>query len=250
MCLLMLVTTTYQDDAVVPADIRDRYDWIEVGSAAAVLQALAPSEWQDILAMLRSFELVPNVWLQKGGNKGDLTAQLDQYYRDMGWKETRIDLEYKGYFVTEHFKRGNVNDEPDVSDKVESVYSEGYRVDSFKGRVVVDVEWNAKDGNLDRDLGAYRSWYEAGLIDGAVIILKNRLPLLKLARHLWTDYQDTLPEEERNSKLPIDLTTSTTASFDKAEMRLKRHEAGTCPVLVVGVTDKTWSGDPFTGAPL
>ncbi|MCB4825330.1 hypothetical protein LHA35_26810, partial [Roseicella sp. GB24] len=43
-------------------------------------------------------------------------------------------------------------------------------VDNFKGRVVLDVEWNAKDGNLDRDLASYRSWYEAGVISAGVII--------------------------------------------------------------------------------
>ena len=114
--------------------------------------------------------------------------------------------------------------------------------------MIVDIEWNAKDGNLDRDLAAYRSWYEYGLINGAVIITKDRLSLLTLARRVWAQYQKRLPVEQRTAKLPIDLTTSTTTSFDKAEIRVRRQGAGTCPVLIVGVTEASWDGMPFTGS--
>ena len=60
-----------------------------------------------------------------------------------------------------------------------------YWVDNRKGRVLVDIEWNAKDGNLDRDLAAYRAWHEAGLIDAAMIITKHREDLLVKAIELW-----------------------------------------------------------------
>ena len=126
------------------------------------------------------------------------------------------------------------------------VYQEGYLVDNFKGRVVLDVEWNAKDGNLDRDLASYRSWYEAGVISAGVIITKDRLSLLELARRVWQTYQDTLTEVERVKELPIDLGTSTTTTYDKAAMRVRRGVMGTCPVLVVAATADTWNGQPFT----
>jgi hypothetical protein len=119
-------------------------------------------------------------------------------------------------------------------------------VDNFKGRVVLDVEWNAKDGNLDRDLASYRSWYEAGVISAGVIITKDRLSLLELARRVWQTYQDTLTELERVKELPIDLGTSTTTTYDKAAMRVRRGVMGTCPVLVVAATADTWNGQPFT----
>jgi len=37
--------------------------------------------------------------------------------------------------------------------------------------------WNAKDGNLDRDLSAYRAWHEAGVISAAVLITQDRVRL-------------------------------------------------------------------------
>ena len=62
------------------------------------------------------------------------------------------------------------------------VVNEGYKVDNVKGRVALDVEWNAKDGNLDRDVGAYRALYDAGLIDGAVVLARTRDDLRELAQ--------------------------------------------------------------------
>ena len=50
------------------------------------------------------------------------------------------------------------------------VASPSYRIDNVKGRVALDVEWHAKDGNLDRDIAAYRALYEAGVVDGAVMV--------------------------------------------------------------------------------
>jgi hypothetical protein len=124
------------------------------------------------------------------------------------------------------------------------VYQEGYLVDNFKNRIVLDVEWNAKDGNLDRDLASYRSWFEAGVISAGVIITKDRLSLLNLARRIWAEYQSTLDPAE-HSRMPIDLTTSTVTAFDKAQMRVRRGVMGSCPVLIVGATEATWNGKPY-----
>lgn len=242
----MQVTHSYEAPGVVPPSIRSRYVWLETGNAAAVLQATSSQEYADLLAVLDGFSLQADTWLVAGGNKGDVAELLDRQFRGLGWQETRIDTEVKGIFFTDFVKRGSET-VPQRQREVPSVYSEGFRVDNHKGRMIVDIEWNAKDGNLDRDLAAYRSWYEYGLINGAVIITKDRLPLLRLARRIWSEYQTELPQEQRNPKLPIDLTTSTTTSFDKAEIRVRRQGAGTCPVLIIGVTEATWDGRPFTG---
>lgn len=236
---------SYEDDNVVPPALRQRYEWIETGSAGAILRALAPQEWRDIIEVLQEFELQPNKWLVAGGNKGDIAADLDSRFRARGWQETRIDVAVKGFFFTDFYKKGS---DAVARKKAEgdSQYLEGYRVDNHKGRVIVDIEWNAKDGNLDRDMAAYRSWFEHGLIDGAIIITKDRKPLLQLARELWERHQEQMPPEQRKPKLPVDLSSATTTSFDKAVDRIRRGGAGTCPLLVIAVTDRTWDGTEFS----
>jgi len=232
----MFETHTYDDPTVLPAKARDHWEFMETNSAAAVMQAVCSSEWLDIIAVLSNYRLSPEYWLKAGGNRGDIAAQIDNLFSVRGWRQARLDLETKGILL---------NDKNAVIGELPPVRQEGYLVDNYKGRVVLDVEWNAKDGNLDRDLASYRSWYEAGVISAAVIITKDRRRLLKLAREIWSEYQSTRPKAKRTVELPMDLKTSTVTSFDKAQMRVRRGVMGTCPVLIVAASERTWDRKPY-----
>lgn len=232
----MFETSTYDDPDVMPREALDHWSFMETNSASAVMNAVCPEEWKDIINILSTYRLNPKYWLRAGGNRGDIAEQIDTAFHEKGWQETRLDLSTKGLLFSKDSEK--IGELPEV-------YQEGYLVDNFKNRVVLDVEWNAKDGNLDRDLAAYRSWYEAGVISAGVVITKDRLSLLRLARQLWADYQETLPEEQRTKKLPIDLTTSTVTAFDKAQMRVRRGVMGSCPVLIVAANENTWDGTPY-----
>lgn len=232
----MYQTFTYDDPNVLPSLARAHWAFMETNSAAAVMKAVCPKEWADIVQVLETYRLDPQYWLKAGGNRGDIAEQIDDEFGKRGWRETQLDLETRGILLD---KGG------DKIDELPIIRQEGYLVDNFKNRIVLDVEWNAKDGNLDRDLASYRSWFEAGIISAGVIITKDRLSLLALARKLWKDHQATLPEKNRVKKLPIDLTTSTVTAFDKAEMRVRRGVMGTCPVLIVAANADTWNGQPY-----
>lgn len=232
----MFETFTYDLPEVLPPEAREHWSFMESNSAAAILQAVCPNEWADIVDVLSTYRLNPTTWLKPGGNRGDIAEQIDDEFGRRGWSETRLDLETRGILMRKDGQKAG---------ELPPVYQEGYLVDNFKNRVVLDVEWNAKDGNLDRDLASYRSWFEAGVISAGVIVTKDRLALLRLARRIWADYQVTLPPEARRKKLPIDLTTSTVTAFDKAQMRMRRGVMGTCPVLVIAANETTWNGKPY-----
>ena len=232
----MFETFSYNLPSVLPLEARNHWAFMESNSAAAVIQAVCPDEWADIVDCLSTYRLDPNSWLKAGGNRGDIAEQIDSRFAKKGWRETRLDLETKGVLYSR---------DGQLLLELPSIRQEGYIVDNFKNRVVLDVEWNAKDGNLDRDLASYRSWYEAGVISAGVIITKDRLALLELARRIWRDYQSTVPETQRSAKLPIDLATSTVTAFDKAQMRVRRGVMGTCPVLIVAANETTWNGQPY-----
>jgi hypothetical protein len=232
----MFETTTYDDPIVLDSAIRKRWTFLETSSAAAVLRSVCPVEWGDITRVLGSFALDPVHWLKKGGNRGDVAKAIDGMFAERGWREIRVDLTTQGVLV----QKGGAE-----VGRLDAVYQEGYLVDNFKGRVALDVEWNAKDGNLDRDLSAYRAWHEAGVIAAAVLITQDRMALKLLAERLWHEYQATLPPRWRRAKLPIDVNTSTTTNLEKAALRIRRGVMGTCPLLVVAATDATWNGKPF-----
>jgi len=235
----MFETTTYEDPFVLDPGIRARWAFLETSSAAAVLRAVCPTEWADITSVLNSFQLDPMRWLRAGGNRGDIAQDIDRMFTDLGWRETRVDLSTHGILIAKNLT---------VIEELPPVHQEGYLVDNFKGRVALDVEWNAKDGNLDRDLSAYRAWHEAGVISAAVLITQDRVRLKQLAERLWRNYQETRLEDQRNPKLPIDLNTSTTTNLEKAALRVRRGVMGTCPLLVVAAIPETWNQQPYLPA--
>jgi hypothetical protein len=114
------------------------------------------------------------------------------------------------------------------------VLNEGYKVDNVKGRVALDVEWNAKDGNLDRDIGAYRTLYDAGLIDGAVMISRTHDDLRTLAVQLAREARMSLVEARKR------LGTTTTTNYDKLMPRITRGDVGGCPFLAIFICGRTW----------
>ncbi|MDD2926548.1 BglII/BstYI family type II restriction endonuclease [Rhodoferax sp.] len=235
----MFETKTYDDPVVLSPAIRARWAFLETSSAAAVLRSVCPLEWKDITEVLGAFVLDPIHWLKKGGNRGDIAKTIDEMFSARGWRETRVDLVTQGVLLSKNLE---------VIERLPPVEQEGYLVDNFKGRVALDVEWNAKDGNLDRDLSAYRAWHEAGVISAAVLITQDRVGLKALAETLWADYQATLCTNQRSSKLPIDLGTSTTTNLEKAALRVRRGVMGTCPLLIVAATQDTWNGKPYSAA--
>lgn len=191
----------------------------------------------DIVEVLAAFSLEPSRWLKKGGNRGDVAKIIDGMFDGRGWREIRVDLVTQGVLMSKAGKE---------VERLDEVYQEGYLVDNFKGRVALDVEWNAKDGNLDRDLSAYRAWHEAGVISAAVLITQDRSALKELAGRLWGEHQLLLSAEQRNPKLPIDLGTSTTTNLEKAALRVRRGVMGTCPLLIVTANQATWNGKPYS----
>jgi hypothetical protein len=115
---------------------------------------------------------------------------------------------------------------------------ETHKVDNFKNRVALEVEWNAKDGNLDRDLSAFRALYDAGIIDAAAIITRHHTSIKHSANFLAhalnrVNYTNGTEVERFN--------TSTTTNIEKLRWRLARGDAGGCPVLAIGIGRETYT---------
>ncbi len=235
----MYETRTFEDPKILCPSIRRKWEFLETSSAAAVLYSTCPDEWQDIRMVLNTFALDPRLWLKAGGSHGEVPKEINQMFAKCGWCETRVDLVTHGELLSRNHREIRA---------LPPVKQEGYFVDNFKGRVALDVEWNAKDGNLDRDLSAYRAWHEAGVISAAVLITQDRGRLKELAERLWEKHQATLPADQRNPRLPIDLNTSTTTNLEKAALRVRRGVMGTCPLLIVAATPETWNGQPYSAA--
>lgn len=227
----MDLTASYR--SVVPQDVLDRYAWLETRNAAAILSSTNPDAFDDIVEVLRGFHLRSTDLTSAGGQRSDLARRLDTAFREHGWREGRVDLHVKLLLRLMPYRDAG---ERQATEHESETKNEGYKVDNVLERVALDVEWNAKDGNLDRDLSAYRALYDAGFIDCAVIITRTMDDLRELATRLSIAIGMTPEAAARR------LGTSTTTNTTKLEPRLQRGDGGGCPVLVAAICERTWEG--------
>lgn len=202
---------TSSHSKALPMSILERFEVRETRNAAAVLSAAEPDALAEIVAVLESFKLERQDILDPGGSKSDVAKRLDEALRLLGWREARVDTRT---VLEARLMPYRPAGERSATITTTEVLNEGYKVDNLKGRVAVDVEWNAKDGNLDRDLAAYRSLYDAAVLDAAVIITRTNEDLRALALQL----------EPGSSK----FATSTTTNLEKLAPRLSRGDGGGC----------------------
>jgi hypothetical protein len=154
---------------------------------------------------------------------------LNSLFRDRGWREGSFQMKIHAEVrLLPYGPAGEVN----PTSRESEVSSPSYLVDNLKGRIALDVEWHAKDGNLDRDVAAYRSLYDAGIIDGAVMITMNRTEMRAWAVEF---VGDPLPNGRPNTK----FQTSTTTNLEKVLPRLTRGDGGGCPILIIAVCRRT-----------
>lgn len=217
--------------SALPAPVAERFELRETRNAAAVLAATSPGEFAEVVAVLAGFTLRTADLVEAGGNESRLAARLNAAFREHGWREGRVDTVVTSRLQVQPWGP----DEHAVRVLESEVVNEGYKVDNVKGRIALDVEWNAKDGNLDRDIGAYRALYDAGLIDGAVLLTRTHDDLRDLAREL------ARAAGQSDDQVRSRLSTSTTTHLGKLESRMTRGDAGGCPLLAVAISRRCWS---------
>ena len=206
---------------VVPEELLGRYEWREVREAAAVLQSTSPEEFDDLLEVLNDFALTKEDILTPGGNEGEVPKRLNSHFRALGWREGQYDATLSSELRLMPFAEAGES-APQV--QTTEVFSSGYKIDNVKGTVALDVEWNAKDGNLDRDLAAYRALYDAAIITVGVMVTRVQNPLRDLARSLGREKG---------------FATTTTTNLSKLEPRMTRGDSGGCPFLAVAISPAT-----------
>jgi len=212
------------------AETVTRYDWAEVRNAASILKHTNPGPFSDLGDVLASFSVDTDRDIAAaGGNESDTAAHLNSLFRSRGWREGSYGMRVTSELKLLPFAPAG---ETTATVTTTEVLSPSYLVDNIKGRVALDVEWHAKDGNLDRDIAAYRALYDAGIIDGGVMLTMNRGMMREWALELLGD---PLSNGNKNTK----FITTTTTNLEKVTPRLTRGDAGGCPILIVAVCRRT-----------
>lgn len=184
---------------LLPASIREKYEVHEWKHACAILKGDFPSEWEDIIAVLSEFRLKRSWIVKEGGNKSELSGYIDHKFHARGWAEKS--------FSTKVVVDENAIDSPT------------HKVDCFKNRVALEIEWNNKDPFFDRDLNNFRLLFDLRAISVGVIITR------------CDELQKIFKELGRGSSYG-----ASTTHMSKLLPRIQGGGGAGCPILVIGIT--------------
>jgi hypothetical protein len=114
-----------------------------------------------------------------------------------------------------------------VIDGVESK-SETHKVDFCKGKIAIEVEWNNKDPFFSRDLAAFRMLHDLEAISAGIIVTR-----LDELQEVFDALGNEIGKKYGNS----------TTHWSKLLPRVDAGEAGTCPLLLVGISRRCYVPD-------
>lgn len=200
-------------DDLFPQSIRDKYDIHEHKNAISILYMAYPDLFKEICYVLDQIRITKQMITVAGGNESQIPKAFSNILRPLGWQEVKLKAETL------------VND-------IETVRTETHKIDYVKGQVAFDLEWNSKDQTFDRDLYAFRSFFEFNKIDLGIIVTRST------SLH---DYFRTLgvhTDSHGVTRPIISKFGASTTHFNKLLYRIDEGRSGGCPVIAFGITQQ------------
>lgn len=185
-------------ESLLPKSLHSLYEIHEWRHASAVLSSDFPNEFKDIIGILFKFRLRKSHIAVPGGRKSLVSEAIDNAFLKAGWQEKKFDAKV-------------------VVDQNE-MKSPTHKVDCFKNRVGIEIEWNNKDPFFDRDLNNFRLLFELRALSVGVIITR------------CDELQDIFDKLNRG-----DSYGPSTTHMSKLLPRIEGGSGGGCPILVFGI---------------
>ena len=196
-----------RDGAEIPEVVRHKFEVFNWRNAIAVLGNVHTEDFAEVLEVLSRFQLNHSDFSVAGGNKSMMAKFIDRELGALGWREKSFNTKI-------------------VVDEVETP-SPTHKVDCFKGKIALEVEWNNKDPFFDRDLNNFRLLFDLQVIDAGIIVTRT------------TALQETLAGAGRAATT---FGMATTHS-EKLYPKIRGGGAGGCPVLVFGIKPEAYHDD-------
>jgi len=188
---------------LLPDYIIKNYEIHEWKHSCAILKNDFPIEFKDIIDLLIHFKLKKSAILEAGGGKSPISKAIDSFLYTRGWIEKEFETKI-------------------VVDKT-IIESPTHKVDCFKNKIALEIEWNNKDPFFDRDLNNFRLLFDLRAICVGVIITRS-----DELQYIFND---------------LDKGPSYGASTTHMSKLIPRIEGGGgagCPLLVFGITEKLY----------
>lgn len=189
-----------------PKEIIKKFEIHEWKHATAILKTDFPNEWQDLIDLLSVFKLKKSWITTPGGRKSQLAEWIDHFMSKRGWIEKQ--------FLTSVIVDDAKLDSPT------------HKIDSYKNRIALELEWNNKDPFFDRDLNNFRLLFDLRAISVGIIITR------------CDNLQDIFDELGRGPSYG-----SSTTHMSKLLPRIEGGGGSGCPILVIGITKQLFEED-------
>ena len=186
--------------------ILEHYEVHEWKHACAILANDFSSEWHDITNLLEQFRLHKSWITEGGGRKSKVAEAIDKFLYSRGWEEKE--------FATSVRVDENIMDSPT------------HKIDCYKNRIALEIEWNNKDPFFDRDLNNFRLLFDLRAISVGIIITRC----------------DSLQEIFNRLGRGKSYGSSTT-HMSKLLPRIEGGGGAGCPLLVFGIKDNLYKED-------
>ena len=195
----------------VPLSLCSKYEMHNFNHAVEILSQAYPREYAEIVSALEVFSLSVSDIVTSGGSESAIPKKLSALLRPLDWQEVKI----TGDLLVKQQNRNSTR----VSEVTIRDFIGGHNIDYVKNRIALDMEWNSKDQTFDRDLYAFRTFYECNIISCGIIITRS---------------------EQLNAvfdKLGIKRKYgASTTWMGKLLPRVSAGRHGGCPLWVVGIT--------------
>jgi len=188
---------------LLPKFLRTKYEVHEWKHACAILNSDFPNEWKDIIEVLTNFRLRRTDIEKPGGGKSPIATVIDEAFSARNWMEKAFDTKM-------------------VVDAQE-MKSPTHKIDCYKNRVALEIEWNNKDPFFDRDLNNFRLLFELRAISVGVIVTR------------CDELQDIFDELKKGTSYG-----ASTTHMSKLLPRIQGGGGGGCPILVFGISKKLY----------
>ena len=183
---------------LIPAKLRKRYLFDERHHATSILVVDFKEEFHDLLRCLDAFSLKKSDILTPGGGRSPIPKAIDGFLSGFEWTEKRFDIKI------------TVDGKP--------IPIPTHKIDNFKNRIGIEVEWNNKTEFYDRDLNNFRLLWEMRVLSVGVIITR------------LSELQDLFDELGKGESYG-----NSTTHWDKLIPKVDSGGAGGCPLLLVGM---------------
>jgi hypothetical protein len=197
----------------LPQFIHDNYEILEWNHATAILERDFPEEWNDLVELLVNFRLQKSHIIVGGKNKSMVAKALDSVLYGKGWIEKTFD--------TKQLVDNEARETPT------------HKIDCYKNKVGIEIEWNNKDPFFDRDLTNFRLLFDLKTISVGVIITRS------------SELQQIFNSLGRSSSYG-----NSTTHFEKLRPKMLGAGSGGCPVIAFGIKKSLYVEDDQNIVPL